>query len=40
MGAGDPEVGGVFIKGVVEGKRDDDQGKVIGQGMVGSVQPW
>ncbi|KAG8889097.1 hypothetical protein FRB98_005847 [Tulasnella sp. 332] len=37
MGAGDPSVAGVFIRGVVEGSRDADVGKVItGNG----VQPW
>ncbi|KAK3714931.1 hypothetical protein LTR37_007421 [Vermiconidia calcicola] len=29
MGAADPSEGGTFIKDVVEGKRDDDAGKVI-----------
>jgi hypothetical protein len=37
MGALDPSEGGKFIKYVVEGKRDDDQGKVIRATM---VQPW
>jgi hypothetical protein len=37
MGALDPSEGGKFIKDVVEGKRDDDQGKVIRATM---VQPW
>lgn len=37
MGAGDPAVGGNFIKDVVEGKRDQDVGKVI---RSGSIQPW
>ena len=37
MGAGDPSVGGEFIKDVVEGKRDQDVGKVIRNG---SIQPW
>lgn len=36
-GAGDPSVGGIFIKDVIEGKRDEDAGKAIRQ--VG-VQPW
>jgi hypothetical protein len=29
MGAGDASVGGLFIKDVVEGKRDQDAGKAI-----------
>lgn len=37
MGAGDPSKGGEFMKDVVEGKRDQDQGKVIRPTM---VQPW
>jgi NAD(P)-dependent dehydrogenase (short-subunit alcohol dehydrogenase family) len=37
MGAGDASVGGVFIKDVVEGKRDDDAGKVINKD---GEQPW
>lgn len=37
MGAGDPAVGGTFIKDVVDGKRDDDAGKVINKD---GVQPW
>ena len=37
MGARDPSVGGNFIKDVVEGKRDSDQGKVIREDV---VQPW
>ncbi|CAN9350126.1 unnamed protein product [Alternaria alternata] len=36
-GAGDPSIGGGFIKDVVEGKRDDDSGKVINKD---GVQPW
>ncbi|KAF1843439.1 NAD(P)-binding protein [Cucurbitaria berberidis CBS 394.84] len=37
VGAGDASVGGVFIKDVVEGKRDEDTGKVINKD---GVQPW
>jgi NAD(P)-dependent dehydrogenase (short-subunit alcohol dehydrogenase family) len=37
FGAGDPGVGGVFIKDVVEGKRDNDAGKVLSKD---GVQPW
>ncbi|OBT64157.1 hypothetical protein VE03_06251 [Pseudogymnoascus sp. 23342-1-I1] len=37
MGAGDPAIGGNFIKDVVEGKRDQDVGKII---RSGSTQPW
>jgi NAD(P)-dependent dehydrogenase (short-subunit alcohol dehydrogenase family) len=37
LGAGDPSVGGVFIKDVVQGKRDEDAGKVINKD---GVQPW
>lgn len=36
-GAGDPATGGKFICDVVEGKRDEDAGKVIG---TEKVQPW
>jgi NAD(P)-dependent dehydrogenase (short-subunit alcohol dehydrogenase family) len=37
MGALDPSEGGKFVRDVVEGKRDHDQGKVIRATM---VQPW
>ncbi|KAI3317356.1 NAD(P)-binding protein [Xylariaceae sp. AK1471] len=37
MGAQDPSIGGHFLKDVVEGKRDHDEGKVIRKDM---VQPW
>jgi hypothetical protein len=37
MGALDPSEGGKFIRDVVEGKRDDDQGKVIRAAM---IQSW
>ncbi|KFY36209.1 hypothetical protein V494_05223 [Pseudogymnoascus sp. VKM F-4513 (FW-928)] len=37
MGAGDPAIGGNFIKDVVEGKRDQDVGTVI---RTSSIQPW
>jgi NAD(P)-dependent dehydrogenase (short-subunit alcohol dehydrogenase family) len=37
MGARDPSEGGSFIRDVVEGKRDHDQGKVIRATM---IQPW
>jgi NAD(P)-dependent dehydrogenase (short-subunit alcohol dehydrogenase family) len=37
MGAGDASVGGVFIKDVVEGKRDEDAGRAINKD---GVQPW
>ncbi|KAM0716955.1 hypothetical protein Q7P37_006807 [Cladosporium fusiforme] len=37
MGAIDPSEGGNFVKDVVEGKRDNDQGKVI---RATSIQPW
>lgn len=37
VGAGDPSVGGNFIKDVVEGKRDDDKSLVINKD---GVQPW
>ena len=36
-GAGDASVGGGFIRDVVEGKRDGDEGKVINKD---GVQPW
>lgn len=38
MGAGDPIIGGNFIKDVVEGKRDGHTGKVIRND--GVIQPW
>lgn len=37
MGAGDPALGGNFIREVVEGARDQDVGKVIRRG---GIQPW
>lgn len=37
MGAQDPEVGGKFIRDVVEGNRDEYAGKAIRENM---VQPW
>ncbi|PSN69309.1 NAD(P)-binding protein [Corynespora cassiicola Philippines] len=37
LGAGEPHLGGVFIKDVVEGKRDNDTGKVIRSDQ---VQAW
>lgn len=36
-GAGDASIGGIFIKDVVEGKRDEDSGKVINKD---GVQAW
>ncbi|KAF2723906.1 NAD(P)-binding protein [Polychaeton citri CBS 116435] len=37
IGALDPSVGGNFVKDVIEGKRDQDTGKVIRSDM---IQPW
>ncbi|KAF2684472.1 NAD(P)-binding protein [Lentithecium fluviatile CBS 122367] len=37
MGAGDASLGGIFIKDVVEGARDDDSGKVVNSA---GLQPW
>lgn len=37
MGALDPSVGGQFVRDVVQGKRDQDVGKVIRANM---IQPW
>lgn len=37
MGAGDPALGGKFIKDVVDGARDGDSGLVV---RSGEVQPW
>jgi len=37
MGARDPSEGGNFIKDVIQGKRDSDQGKVI---RASGIQPW
>lgn len=39
MGAGDPSIGGEVIRGVVEGKRDADLGKVVREYDT-PVQPW
>lgn len=36
-GAGDPAVAGVFVRDVLQGKRDSDAGKVVNGG---SVQAW
>lgn len=36
IGAGDPSTGGDFIRDVVEGKRDEDAGKIINRD---GVQP-
>lgn len=36
-GAGDARLGGVFVKDVVEGKRDEDVGKVVSRD---GVQQW
>lgn len=37
MGAGEPIVGGRFIKTVIEGERDDDVGRMVSKG---GVIPW
>jgi NAD(P)-dependent dehydrogenase (short-subunit alcohol dehydrogenase family) len=37
MGAGDPALGGTFIRDVVEGARDADVGMVVRRG---GIQPW
>ncbi|KAL1858573.1 hypothetical protein Plec18170_002773 [Paecilomyces lecythidis] len=37
IGALDPSVGGTFVKDVVQGKRDADEGKAIN---VNGIQPW
>ncbi|KAF7554588.1 hypothetical protein G7Z17_g2771 [Cylindrodendrum hubeiense] len=37
FGAGDPAVGGTFIRSVLEGERDEDVGKVVSRA---GVQPW
>lgn len=37
LGARDPALGGALVKDVVEGKRDNDAGKVI---LSDGVQPW
>ncbi|KAJ5543162.1 hypothetical protein N7535_005591 [Penicillium sp. DV-2018c] len=39
LGAGDPKLGGEAIRGVVEGKRDDDAGKVVRE-YLSPIQPW
>ncbi|KAF4434829.1 Short-chain dehydrogenase [Fusarium austroafricanum] len=41
MGAGDPAGGGAALCAVVEGKRDEDVGKVVNMAVYGTpVQPW
>jgi hypothetical protein len=37
MGARDPSEGGNFIKDVIQGKRDSDQGKLV---WARGIQPW
>lgn len=37
LGALDPSEGGKFTRDVIEGKRDEDAGKVV---RAGGVQPW
>lgn len=39
LGAQDPKVGGDVIRGVVEGKRDGDTGKVVRE-YSSPIQPW
>jgi NAD(P)-dependent dehydrogenase (short-subunit alcohol dehydrogenase family) len=39
IGAGDPEIGGERLRGVVEGKRDADSGRVIREYKT-PIQPW
>lgn len=39
LGAQDPKVGGETIRRVVEGKRDEDAGKVVRE-YVSPIQPW
>lgn len=36
-GAGDPQLGGEFVREIIEGKRDQDAGKAI---LRDKVQPW
>ncbi|CAI7643508.1 unnamed protein product [Penicillium viridicatum] len=38
-GAQDPKVGGEVIRGVVEGKRDEDTGQVVRE-YLSPIQPW
>lgn len=38
MGAEDPALGGEFIKDIVEGKRDDNDGKILRRDIV--TQAW
>jgi hypothetical protein len=37
MGAGDPALGGEFMRDVIEGKHDEHAGKAIRSNM---IQPW
>lgn len=39
MGAKDPSIGGEVIRGVIEGKRDADTGRVVRE-YASPVQPW
>ena len=39
MGAGDPSIGGTAIRGVIEGKRDEDAGKVVRE-YRSPIQAW
>lgn len=38
MGAGDPALGGDLVRRVIEGERDEDAGRVVGQN--GTTLPW
>lgn len=39
LGAKDPSIGGEVLRGVIEGKRDDDVGKAIREYKT-PIQPW
>lgn len=40
MGAGDPRLGGEAVRGVVEGKRNGDVGKVVREYGESGIVPW
>ena len=40
MGAQDPSIGGTVLRNVVEGKHDENAGKVVREYSDDHVQPW
>lgn len=39
LGAGDPSLGGISLRKVIEGERDADAGKIV-RNYADPVQPW